>query len=131
MRDKTARRNYSAEAEEFGREHHRRREWGLAQRHARKLTRLYGSTANAAAAFQRRAEELTSRPAAARTATPARCEPARPEPSTSAPAPPRTAAPEAIELMPIGPEPIEPESIGPESEAEPSSVNGLKEPHGR
>ena len=34
MRDTTRRRNYSAEAEQFRREHERHREWGLAQRHA-------------------------------------------------------------------------------------------------
>ncbi|TDO41025.1 hypothetical protein C8E87_4751 [Paractinoplanes brasiliensis] len=40
MRDRTRRRNYSAAGEEFRREHQRRREWGLRQRHARKLSRL-------------------------------------------------------------------------------------------
>src|SRR5690349_18063760 len=40
MRDRTARRNYSAAAEEFRREHERHRRWGLAQRHGEKLRRL-------------------------------------------------------------------------------------------
>src|SRR5690349_23852732 len=40
MRDRTARRNYSAAAEEFRREHERHRQWGLAQRHGEKLRRL-------------------------------------------------------------------------------------------
>ncbi|WP_203833420.1 hypothetical protein, partial [Actinoplanes regularis] len=42
MRDRTKRRNYSAEADEFRREHEKRRAWGLTQRHARKLHRVYG-----------------------------------------------------------------------------------------
>ena len=40
MRDRRASRNYSAEAEEFRREHERRRSWGLARRHAERLSRL-------------------------------------------------------------------------------------------
>jgi hypothetical protein len=50
MRDRTARRNYSAEAEEFRREHARHREWGLAQRHGEKLRRLRNSRRDAQAA---------------------------------------------------------------------------------
>jgi hypothetical protein len=42
MRDTTRRRNYSAEAEEFRREHQRHRVWGMTQRHARKLRSIYG-----------------------------------------------------------------------------------------
>jgi len=80
MRDRTRRRNYSAEAEEFRREHARHREWGLTQRHARKLSRLYGSTANAAAAFQHRVDELTSASCSARAITPTSSEPVGPEP---------------------------------------------------
>jgi hypothetical protein len=40
MRDRTASRNYSAEREEFRREHERHREWGLRRRHAEKLQRI-------------------------------------------------------------------------------------------
>src|SRR5690349_7806404 len=40
MRDRTAARNYSAERDEFRREHERRRSWGLRRRHAEKLHRL-------------------------------------------------------------------------------------------
>jgi hypothetical protein len=40
MRDRTRSRNYSASRDEFRREHERHREWGLAQRHARKLRRI-------------------------------------------------------------------------------------------
>ncbi|MEV4701842.1 hypothetical protein [Actinoplanes sp. NPDC049316] len=43
MRDRTASRRYSAEREQFRREHARHREWGLAQRHAAKLRRLHGA----------------------------------------------------------------------------------------
>jgi hypothetical protein len=39
MRDRTASRNYSAERDEFRREHERHRAWGLTQRHAAKLRR--------------------------------------------------------------------------------------------
>jgi hypothetical protein len=60
MRDHTKRRNYSEEAEQFRREHAIRRDWGLEQRHARKLRRLYGSTAAAWAAFHDRVEEVLS-----------------------------------------------------------------------
>jgi hypothetical protein len=50
MRDRTARKNYSAEAEEFRREHARHREWGLVQRHGEKLRRLRNSRRDAQAA---------------------------------------------------------------------------------
>jgi hypothetical protein len=60
MRDHTKRRNYSPEAEQFRREHAIRRVWGLEQRHARKMRRLYGSTTAAWAAFHDRVEELRS-----------------------------------------------------------------------
>lgn len=39
MRDRTRRRNYSAEAEAFRRRHERDRAWGLQRRHAEKLAR--------------------------------------------------------------------------------------------
>src|SRR4051794_37397383 len=39
MRDRTKARNYSPAAEAFRREHARHREWGLRQRHGRKLMR--------------------------------------------------------------------------------------------
>jgi hypothetical protein len=95
MRDRTRRRNYSAEAEEFRREHARHREWGLTQRHARKLSRLYGSTANAAAAFQRRADELTAPSCSARAVAPTSPEPIGPKPPASAPTPPEPIGPTA------------------------------------
>jgi hypothetical protein len=46
MRDRTRSRNYSAERDEFRREHERHRAWGLQQRHARKLRRLRESAVN-------------------------------------------------------------------------------------
>ena len=71
MRVRPRRRNYSVEAEEFRRGHAEHRSWGLGQRHARKLSRLYGSTTAAEAAFQRRADEALSRPPSVRaTAAP-------------------------------------------------------------
>jgi len=119
MRDTTKRRNYSAEAERFRREHERHREWGLAQRHARKLSRLYGSTANAAEVFQRRADELRSPSAPARAAASTSCESVGPEPVgpesvASAPAPPEPAGPKAIGSEPVKPEPVKPEPVKPE-----------------
>lgn len=41
MRDRTRSRSYSAAGDQFRREHERHREWGLVQRHARKLRRLH------------------------------------------------------------------------------------------
>jgi hypothetical protein len=41
LRDRTLRRNYSARAEDFRREHERHRSWGLARRHARRLRQLH------------------------------------------------------------------------------------------
>src|SRR3954470_5053430 len=49
MRDRTKARNYSAEGDEFRREHARHRHWGLARRHARKLCRSNGCSAECAA----------------------------------------------------------------------------------
>ena len=40
MRDRTLRRNYSPEGEEFRRTHQRHRSWGLAQRHAERLRQV-------------------------------------------------------------------------------------------
>ena len=108
MRDRSRRRNYSVEAEEFRRDHERRREWGVAQRHARKLTRLYGSTADAAAAFQRRADELTCPSVPARAAVPTLCGSAGREPPGSAPAPGEPVGAKAIGSEPVMPEPLKP-----------------------
>ena len=103
IRDRTRRRNYSVEAEEFRREHARHRGWRLTQRHARKLSRLYGSTANAAAVFQRRADELTS-------------------PNSSAGAVASTSS------EPVGAEPAEPEQAKPEGVAGAARVSGPSGP---
>ncbi|RSM42786.1 hypothetical protein DMB66_54445 [Actinoplanes sp. ATCC 53533] len=142
MRDRTRRRNYSAEAEEFRREHARHREWGLTQRHARKLSRLYGSTANAAAAFQRRADELTS--SSARAVAPTSPEPIGPEPPglpepvgpkvnrSEQPEPkqiePEQAEPEQPEPEQIEPEQAEPEQPEPEGMADAASASGPSGP---
>jgi hypothetical protein len=79
MRDRTRRRNYSAAAERFRDTHQRHRAWGLTQRHARKLSRLYGTTANASAALRRRADELAPPSAPTRTAESTAPEPVAPE----------------------------------------------------
>ncbi|MCW2141604.1 hypothetical protein BXY51_006188 [Actinoplanes cyaneus] len=75
MRDRTLSRNYSAEAEEFRREHERHRAWGLRQRHARKLVRVgWGASAAWAAVTagddQRRKEVLAPTKPAAPAASP-------------------------------------------------------------
>jgi len=122
MRDRTRRRNYSAEAEEFRREHQRHREWGLTQRHARKLSRLYGSTANAKAVFQRRVDELTSASSSsARAVTPTSSEPVGPEPPASAPALPEPVGPTATTSEQVEPEQVEPEQAKPK-QAKPEGV---------
>jgi hypothetical protein len=133
MRDRTRRRNYSAEAEEFRREHARHREWGLKQRHARKLSRLYGSTANAAAAFQRRADELTSSPSPARAVAPTSPEPVRPEPIASAPALPEPIGPKAhrseqIEPAQAAPKQTKPAQDEPEGVEDAASASGPSGP---
>jgi hypothetical protein len=88
MRDRARRRNYSVEAETFRREHKIHRAWGLEQRYARKMTRLYGSPANAAAVFQRLAAEALSKSAASREAE---SETSRPAAITREPRAPETA----------------------------------------
>jgi hypothetical protein len=64
MRDPTKARNFSPSGERFRRDHARRREWGLRQRHARKLGELYGGVSAATVAIQRRVEELAGVPTA-------------------------------------------------------------------
>jgi hypothetical protein len=90
-RNRTKARNYSPAGDLFRREHARHREWGLQQRHARKLTRLYGSVAAAEEAFQRGADERRSpaaqKPAAATTGSQSAIAPGRattPRPTTTA-----------------------------------------------
>src|SRR3954447_25118537 len=82
MRDRTKSRRYSPEAEQFRRDHARRRDWGLAQRHGLKLWRLRR---------ERAATDLTAKAAAtgliAAAATPAAsAEAAATELTTSGPA---------------------------------------------
>ena len=55
MRDRTASRKYSASNEEFRRDHKRRRDWGLIQRHELKLRRLAAERANPQTPAQREA----------------------------------------------------------------------------
>ena len=55
MYDATRRRNYSAAGERFRKEHQRHRDWGLEQRHRKKLCDLYGSVEAAEAYFAERA----------------------------------------------------------------------------
>ncbi|MCW2135710.1 hypothetical protein BXY51_000232 [Actinoplanes cyaneus] len=81
MRDRTLARNYSAEREEFRREHERHRAWGLRQRHARKLVRA-GWGAAAAWEAVTVGEDRQHEAASVIAATP---QPADPEPSALAP----------------------------------------------
>src|SRR5947208_15308944 len=64
VRDRTASRNYSPEREQFRREHERHREWGLRQRHGRRLMhlRIYGDIA---APTDRTADRQASEPSSA------------------------------------------------------------------
>src|SRR3954447_9310747 len=55
MYDATRRRNYSAAGGAFPKEHRRHRDWGLEQRHRKKLCDLYGSVEAAEAYFAERA----------------------------------------------------------------------------
>jgi hypothetical protein len=104
MRDRTRRHNYSAKAEGFRDTHRRHRAWGLTQRHARRLSRLYGNTANASAAFRRRADELASPSAPTRTA-----EPAATEPTASEPVAPEPVVAKATRSEPVGSGPLMPD----------------------
>jgi hypothetical protein len=100
MRDPTKRRNYSEEAEQFRREHAARRAWGLEQRHARKLRRLYGSTTAAWAAYRQRAEEVLS--------------PVCPAPTDGEAGPPARAGSDIVtETPPASPIPAMPETALP------------------
>ncbi len=92
MRDRTASRRYSAEREEFRREHARRRAWGLAQRHATKLHRLRGSGCEERPASVRSpARPMATRSAAASAPRPEKvCRPAAP---AADPVPATNAAP--------------------------------------
>lgn len=84
MRDRTASRRYSPAREEFRREHHRHRVWGLARRHAERLRRVSGAS---------RAPEPTPAPSVPVPAeAPAPNRPAAQE-STSQPRPPMTPVP--------------------------------------
>jgi hypothetical protein len=101
MRDPTKRRNYSMEAEKFRREQKARRDWGLEQRHSRKLRRLYGSTAAAWAAYQDRADEVLS--------------PVRSGPAGQAGPPARAGSGIVTETPPAGPALVLPEAALPEA----------------
>jgi hypothetical protein len=101
MRDRTKRRNYSEEAEEFRRDHARRRRYGLAQRHAQKLTRLYGSPARAEAEVRREFEEASAARSRAREAAQALPDSPRPEALAAA-----TDRPASVRLKSIRSEPV-------------------------
>src|SRR4051812_18827382 len=72
VRDRTASRNYSPAQDAFRREHERHREWGLRQRHGRRLMylRIYGEGAAPA-------DRTTGQPAT-QTPTPAPAPPPEP-----------------------------------------------------
>jgi hypothetical protein len=89
------------EAEKFRREKKARRDWGLEQRHSRKLRRLYGSTAAAWAAYQDRADEVLS--------------PVRSGPAGQAGPPARAGSGIVTETPPAGPALVLPEAALPEA----------------
>ncbi|HEX5201208.1 MAG TPA: hypothetical protein VFW27_14855, partial [Actinoplanes sp.] len=114
MRDPTKRRNYSAEAEEFRREHQRHRAWGLTQRHARKLRSLYGHLPSdeelratwqegvAAAPVAATPEQANDRPPAPPQSGPHAAVHTQPEPATVAHAEMEQAGPERAGLERAG-----------------------------
>src|SRR4051794_28153196 len=110
MRDSRRRRNYSVEAAEFRKEHEERRVCGLRQRHARRLTRLYGNLAHAAVVFQRRAEEAISAPSSVPSASPA-----RPASTELAPLTPAQPEPPAQTVPPEPPAETDPATVNPSS----------------
>lgn len=114
MRDRTRARNYSAEREGFRRVQQSRRDWGLAQRHAEKLRRMYGSVEAARAEYDRARQRRPPRPPARSTpatqpsaATTARTRPDITPASEPAPtAPPELTAPPAPALASTEPKPV-------------------------
>ena len=62
MRDRTASRNYSAERDEFRRDHERRRAFGLARRHAERLRRIQEASREPCAACSVENCQPASRP---------------------------------------------------------------------
>jgi hypothetical protein len=108
MRDTTKRRNYSAEAEEFRREHQRHRVWGMTQRHARKLRSIYGhipseeelTTAwhdrSAAASASATSEQALRGPAVPPEPTPSGPEQVEPETAVAKRVEPETAVAEPV-----------------------------------
>ncbi|MFC7279555.1 hypothetical protein ACFQS1_36800 [Paractinoplanes rhizophilus] len=121
MRDTTKRRNYSAEAEEFRREHQRHRVWGMTQRHARKLRSIYGhfpSDEELRAEWHGRStaasEQAPSRPVVPPEATPSGPEQAEPEQTLQEQAETEQALPEQALPEQAEPEQAEPEQAEPE-----------------
>jgi hypothetical protein len=84
MRDRTKARDYSPEREQFRRDHELHRRWGLTQRHARKLCRLHGCSAECAAAGIHEHSERFPPPTRADKAT-GEQRPPRPTPSRQVP----------------------------------------------
>jgi hypothetical protein len=130
MRDRTKRRNYSAEAEKFRGEQSVRRSWGLQQRHAGKMRRLHGSVAAAWTTYQDRVEELRSAapsaqvgeaglPASAGAGDVTGAAEALSEPVRSG-----VAASAQVDNMPLAPETIESSLVTPEPAPAPPVVAG-------
>jgi hypothetical protein len=91
MRDRTKARNYSPAAEEFRREHKRHRDWGLAQRHGRRLRQLRDRDRRRAEAIEDHRQPLPAEPSQ-RLLRPARStspgsQPDRPEIRSGYPSP--------------------------------------------
>jgi hypothetical protein len=70
MRDRTASRSYSPAAEEFRREHERHRDWGLAQRHARRQRQLHDKAVGSQPPGTTDARRATSPPAPSPSSAP-------------------------------------------------------------
>ena len=126
MRDRTARRNYSPEADEFRRVHEVERAWGLKRRHAEKLRRLRSASPD-------RLKAAASGTASARPSTPPRSlvagPPAAPPRSSAPPRRPAAAQPSAAARPPA---PARPPALArPPASARPQPAASPSIPPGR
>jgi hypothetical protein len=106
MRDRTAARNYSAEADRFRRVHARHRDWGLAQRHGEKLRRIRAERAAAAT----EAPAVSKHHSVAGAPPPSTPQSPQPAPMPSVPVRP-THAPKSAPSVPAPPAPASSGSV--------------------
>jgi len=127
MRDRTKARNYSAERDEFRRTHERHRAWGLARRHAEKLRRLYGRSADPRPAATSK-DDRTEDPSPARTAPPTSRQAGGPTTGRPAPSSPTGDTPSAERKLPQqSRSPAMPRQARQSGQACPGAVNAAHE----